>query len=196
MSEPTPPTPAMPAPQPFMARLDPPPDVQAAVAAALHACHAWQPVPAPPPVPAGTPASFPSVVSTVEAGVCDLIDDWPHAAEGTAMSVLGTGVALGLAAAVVLLVLRRGVRAFWRSRLGWWLRDTLGEPWRDVQAAGLGTLGGAIAALVLADGLRRLGLDGLAALGWLLPIGGVAGAVCGVLVRRSQVWRDGVGGLR
>lgn len=192
MSDLPPPAPAVPAPPPqMMARLDPPPDVQAAVAAALHACHAWQPTPVPPPVPGGTLPAFPLVAGTTEAGVCDVIDDWPHAAEGTAMFVLSAGVALGLAAAVLLLALRRGLRAFWRTQLGGRLRDTLGEPWRDVQAAALGALGGVVAVLMLADVLRQLGVGVPSIPGRpLLSAGGAAGAAGGIWLRRHLLRRD------
>lgn len=196
MSDLPPPPLATSLPMPVMARLDPPPDVQAAVAAALRACHAWQLTTAPPPVPAGTPPSFSLVAGTVEAGVCDLIDNWPHAAEGTAMFMLGAGVALGLAAAVLLLALRRGLRAFWRTRLGWWLQDTFGEPWRNVQAAALGALGGAAGACMLAGALGRIGLGVPAIPGPLLLIGGAAGAAGGVWLRRHLQRREAHGVLR
>jgi len=132
---------------------------------------------------------------TVEAGVCNLIDDWPHAAEAHEMFGLSVGVVLGLVAAVLVLMLRRGLRAFWYTRAGWWMRETLGEPWRDIQAAGLGASGGVLVAVLLTSGLARAGLGGPSVPGVLLFIAGAAGAVCGLRMRHSQQRRNGVGGL-
>ena len=121
MSDLPPPVPG-PAPVQFMTRLDPPSDVQTAVSAALHACHAWQPVAVARPIPASASAEVSAPTASVEAGVCDMINNWPQAADATSMLMLSAGVALGLAAAVVLLMMRSGLHAVWRSRLGWWLR--------------------------------------------------------------------------
>ncbi len=148
MSDLPPPAPG-PATMPFMARLDPPPDVQAAVSAALHACHAWQPVAVVRSAPGSVPAEVSASAASVEAGVCDMIDNWPQAADATSIFMLSAGVALGLAAAVVLLVLRRGLRAAWRSRLGWWLRDRLGDRWRAVQGGGTGGFAGLLFGFIL-----------------------------------------------
>lgn len=198
MSDPVTPALSMPEPPPVMARLNPPADVQEAVTAALRACHAWQPVVAPPPTPVEGPAPilFTSTPRTVEAGVCDLIDDWPQHAEQGAIFVLSFGILLGLAAAVLLLMLRRGYRAFWRTRAGWWVRDTLGEPWRDLQAAALGALLGCAAGLTVAAVLLKAGLDAPALTRAVCFIGGAAGASGTVWLRRSG-WRRGtVQGVR
>ena len=198
MSDPVPPTPPMPEPLPVMARLKPPTEVQEAVTAALRACHAWQPVVAPPPTPVEGPAPilFTSTPQTVEAGVCDLIDDWPQHAEQSAMFVLSFGILLGLAAAVLLLMLRRGYRAFWRTQAGWWMRDTLGEPWRDLQAAALGALLGCAAGLTVAALLLKVGLDAPVLTRALCFIGGAAGALGMIWMRRSERRQGAVRSLR
>ncbi len=194
MSDPVPPAPSMPEPPPVMARLNPPTDVQEAIAVALRACHAWQPAVAPRPALAEGPAPilFTSTPQTVEAGVCDLIDAWPQHAEQGAMLVLSFGILLGLAAAALLLMLRRGYRAFWRTRAGWWMRDTLGEPWRDLQAAALGALLGCAAGLTVAALLLKAGLDAPVLIQALCFIGGAAGAPGMIWLRRSE-WRRGGG---
>lgn len=193
MSDPVPPTTAIFVPPPVMARLNPPLEVQDAIAAALRACHAWQPVAIPRPTPAGeaAPHPFTSTPQTVEAGVCDLIDNWPQQAEQGTMLVLGLGVLLGLVAAAVLVVLRRGFQAFWRTRAGWWVRDTLGEPWRDLCAAALGALLGCAAGLVTAALLLKVGLDAPVLTRALCVAYGTAGA-CGVVwLRRAGLHRNG-----
>ncbi len=195
MSDLPPPAPG-PATMPFMARLDPPPDVQAAVSAALHACHAWQPVAVVRPAPRSVPAEASAPAASVEAGVCDMIDDWPQAADATSILMLSAGVALGLAAAVVLLMVRAGLHAAWRSRLGWWLRDMLGVPWRAARGGGTGGFAGLLFGLILAEGLRSAGLGGPAAV-WTLGLCGVAaGTMAGVWLRRVWLRRDAKAGLR
>lgn len=198
MSEPVPPKPLMPEPLPAMARLNPPAEVQEAVTAALRACHAWQPTIAPRPTPVDGPAPtlFTSTSPTVEAGVCDLIDDWPQHAEQGAMLVLSFGILLGLAVAVLLLMLRRGYRAFWRTRAGWWMQDTLGEPWRDLQATTLGVLLGSATGLTLAALLLKAGLDAPVLTRVLCFIGGAAGAPGMIWMRRSERRQGAMRGLR
>ena len=159
MSEPIPPAPTMPASLPVMARLDPPADVQEAVAGALRACRAWQPV-AVPPKPGEGPPSPTLAASTVEAGICDLIGDWPHHAKQAAYLAVGAGVVLGFGAAGALLMLRRMLRGLGRTRLGWWLWDRLREPWRNARVGSLGALAGLLAGAVLNSLLLKLGLDG------------------------------------
>jgi len=195
MSDLPPPAPG-PATIPFLSRLDPPPDVQAAVSAALHACHTWQPVAVARPAPGSVPGEVSAPAASVEAGVCDMIDNWPQAADATSMLVLSAGVALGLVAAVVLLMVRAGLHAAWRSRLGWWLRDRLGVPWRAVQGGGTGGFLGLLFGLVLAESLRSAGLGG-PAVAWALGLCGIAaGAVSGIWVRRAWLRRDVKAGLR
>jgi len=105
-------------------------------------------------------------------------------------------VALGLAAAVMLMMMRRGLRAAWRSRLGWWLRDRLGVPWRAAWGGGTGGLAGLLFGLILAEGWRSAGLGGPAAV-WTLGLCGVAaGTVAGVWLRRVWLRRDVKAGLR
>ena len=188
MSDLSPPAPG-PATMPFTARMDPPPDVQAAVSAALHACHAWQPVAVARPAPGSVPGEVSAPAASVEAGVCDIIDNWPRAADATSMLMLSAGVALGLAAAVMLMMMRRGLHAAWRSRLGWWLRARLGVPWRAVQGGGAGGFLGLLFGLVLAGGLRSAGLGG-PAVAWALGLCGIAaGAAAGVWLRRAWLRR-------
>ena len=194
MSDLPPPAPG-PIPVPFVARLDPPPDVQAAVSAALHACHAWQPVAVARPAPGSVPAEVSASAASVEAGVCDMIDNWPQAADATSILTLSAGVALGLVAAVVLLMVRAGLHAAWRSRLGWWLRDRLGVPWRAAQYGGTGGLVGLLFGLILAEGLRSAGLGGPAVSLTLGLCGVAAGAVTGVWLRRVWLRRDVKPGL-
>ncbi len=187
---------AGPVPVPFMARLDPPPDVQAAVSAALHACHVWQPVAVARPAPGSVPAEVSALAASVEVGVCDMIDNWPQAAYPTSILMLSASVALGLAAAVVVVVVRAGLDAAWRSRLGWWLRDRLGVPWRAVRGGGTGGSAGLLFGLILAECLRSAGLGG-PAVAWALGLCGVAaGAVAGVWLRRVWLQRDVKAGLR
>jgi len=185
MSEPVPPAPSMPEPPPVVARLDPPTDVQEAVAAALRACHAWQPVAAPRPVPAQGPMPLPFTPQTAEAGVCDLIDNWPHGAGQAAHAALGAGVALGLAGVAVLLAVRGMVRWLGRTQPGWWLRDRLRGPWRDAQAASLGGVLGFVAGALLHALLRKLGADApaVAHACWL---GGALVGACGLVLARRR----------
>jgi len=181
---------------PFMARLDPPPDVQAAVSAELHACHAWQPVAVARPAPGSVPAEVSALAANVEAGVCEMIDNWPQAAYPTSILMLSASAALGLAAAVVVVVVRAGLHAAWRSRLGWWLRDRLGVPWRAARGGGTGSFAGLLFGLILAEGLRSAGLGGPAAV-WTFGLCGVAaGTVAGVWLRRAWLRRDAKAGLR
>ncbi len=181
---------------PFMARLDPPPDVQAAVSAALHACHAWQPVAVARPAPGSVPAEVSASAASVEAGVCDMIDNWPQAADATSIFVLSAGVALGLVVAVMLLMVRRVLHVAWRLRLGWWLRDRLFVPWRAVQGGGTGGFAGLLFGLILAEGLRSAGMGG-PTVAWALGLcGAAAGTVAGVWLRRAWLRRDVKAGLR
>lgn len=190
MSDPVPSAPSRPAPPQMVARLDPPEAVQEAVAAALRACHDWQPVPLPPPGPDAVPVPVSVSAGTVEAGICDLLDDWPHHADAAAYMQVGLGVSISLATAFLLLMLRRGLRVFGRTRTGWWLRDTLREPWRDVQVIALGALLGCFAGLLLTDLLRRIGLDLPGTSAVLCLVAGVAGTIGMVRLRRSQQRQD------
>ena len=85
-----------------MARINPPAEVQAAVAAALRTCHAWQPVVVPPSrVDPRQPAALSHLPMTIEAAICDTIDDWPHNADANDYAWLGLGIVFGLLAAVI-----------------------------------------------------------------------------------------------
>jgi hypothetical protein len=195
MSDLPPPAPG-PAPVPFLSRLDPPPDVQAAVSATLHACHAWQPVAVARPAPGSVPGEVSAPAASVEAGVCDMIDNWPQAADATSIFVLSAGVALGLVVAVMLLMVRRVLHVAWQSRLGLWLRDRLGVPWRAVQGGGTGGFAGLLFGLILAKGLRSAGMGG-PTVAWALGLcGAAAGTVAGVWLRRAWLRRDVKAGLR
>ncbi len=185
MSEPVPPAPSMPEPPPVMARLDPPADVQEAVAAALRACHSWQSVVVPRPTPAEgrAPPSF--MPQTVEAGVCDLIDNWPHGAEQAAHAALGAGVALGLAGVAVFLAVRGMARWFGRTRHGWWLRDHLREPWRDAQIGCVGGVLGFVAGALLHALLGKLGANA-PAVAYACWLGGALLGACGLVLARRR----------
>lgn len=192
MSEPVLPAPPVPELPPVMARLNPPADVQEAIAAALRACHAWQPVAAPRPVPAQGSPSLLFTAQTVEAGVCDLIDDWPHGAEQAAFAAVGLGVAIGLLGVAVLLGVRGLVRWFGRTTIGWWLRDRLREPWRDARIGCFGGLLGVAAGALLHALLRTLGADAPGIANACLLGGALAGA-CGLVLarRRGMLQPDG-----
>lgn len=196
MSDPVPSAPSRPAPPQMVARLDPPEAVQEAVAAALRACHDWRPVPLSPSGADEGPVPMPVAAGTVEAGICHLIDDWPHHADAAAHMHVGLGVSVGLAATVLVLRLRRGLRAFGRTRTGWWLRDILREPWRDVQVVVLGALLGCLVGLLLTDLLRRVGLNvpGMSAV--LCFVAGAVGSVGMVRLRRLQQRQDILWGQR
>ena len=190
MSDPVPSTPSRPTPPQVVARLDTPEAVQEAIAEALRACHDWQPVPLPPPGPDGGPVSVSVSAGTVEAGICDLIDDLPHHADAAAYMHVGLGVSVGLAATVLVLMLRRRLRAFGWTRTGCWLRATLREPWRDVQVIACDVFAGCLVGLLLTDLLQRVGLDLPGMLAALCFVAGAAGAVGMVRLRRSQQRQD------
>ena len=170
-----------------MARIDPPAEVQAAIGAALRTCHAWRPVAVPRPhADPGHPAMLPHLPMTVEAAICDIIDDWPHNANADAYAWLSEGVVLGLLAAFVLLVVRRLVRAFGRTTAGFWLRDKLGGPWRVVVTAAPGALLGALLGGVVSTLLWNVGLRSAVATQVLCVLGGVGGAYVIVWLRRWE----------
>lgn len=179
MSEPLPiPPPTIQGP-PLMARLDPPAEVQAAIGAALRACHAWQPVAVPPrpSADAGRPTALPGLPTTVEAPICDTIDDWPHRVENGVYLLLGAGVVLGLLAAAVLLLMRRLLRAF-------------GRP------ASLGALVGASLGGVAGAGLWQVGLRSATATEALCLLGGIGGAYGMVRLGRQEHRHGILRGLR
>ncbi len=170
-----------------MARIDPPAEVQAAISTALRACHAWRPVAVNPPrtdAPHASALRLPPM--TVEAAICNTIDDWPHNADVNDYAWLSEGVVLGLLAAFVLLVVRRLVRAFGRTTAGFWLRDKLGGPWRVVVTAAPGALLGALLGGLVSTLLWNVGLRSAVATQVLCVLGGVGGAYGIVWLRRWE----------
>lgn len=192
MSDPVPFAPSRPVPPQMVARLDSPVAVQEAVTTVLQTCHAWQPVAVPYPKPGDTPASTTDKASTVEASVCDFLDGWPHHGKQNSDYTLSLGVSLGLAAAVLLLILRRALRILGRTQTGWWLRATYGEAWRDIRAGCTGVFLGCAVGLTLVALKLKAGLnvsDGAFA---LFVVSGAAGAVGMVRLRRSEQRRSAV----
>lgn len=183
MSEPLQPVPA---PLPT-ARLDPPPDVQAAVASALHACHAWQPTAAPVPEPGKPPTLALTGTPAVEAGVCNTIDNWPKNADANAAFMLHAGVVFGLLAALGLVTARGAWRVFWQTRLGWWLQHRFGVPLQHILVVVPSLVGGISVGLLLAEVMSGTE-PGSTAVWWtILFFGGSVGSA--LAVRQWRWWR-------
>ena len=174
-----------------MARIDPPVEVQAAVGAALRACYAWKPVVVTPSrVDPRQPAALPHLPMSVEAAICDTIDDWPHNADANDYAWLGLGVVLGLFVVLVLLVLRRLVRAFGRTAAGFWLRDRLREPLRVIATVSLGVPLGALVGGAASDLLLKAGLNSAFLSDVLCLLGGFGGAYAMAWLHRRQRQRE------
>lgn len=168
-----------------MARVDPPADVQAAVAAALRACHAWQPSTVPSPRSGEGGGVWPWTSGTTEAGVCDMIDNWPHAAKDGSMLMLGIGLLFGLATAALLTAVFRVLRTFLLTRLGSWLwlgwvgRSRLGNLWQVVSVLALSAAGGVFVGSLVAFVLACAQLDSTVLRNCLIFICGVIGILGG-----------------
>lgn len=101
----TQPEPTTVGPMPYE-RLNPSPDVQAKVAAAVQACTDWH--------PENGMDIFNALAKrgTVEAQVCGVLDQWPRAYEFRAESNYITGLSFGLSLAVALPLVWRVFRVF------------------------------------------------------------------------------------
>lgn len=85
--------PSLPLPPQIMQRINPSPELQQQVAAAIQACTTWQPV----VVETVKGSPLPPQAST-EAQVCDVLNRWPVMHEGRLLLALSMGVGLAIAA--------------------------------------------------------------------------------------------------
>lgn len=76
-------------------RLNPSPDVQRKIAAAIEACTNWK------PQSVGTAKDAPAQIATIEAQVCDLLDRWPAMHDQQQYLLLSQGATLGIGVAVL-----------------------------------------------------------------------------------------------